>query len=97
MSDLVVTKIAVDDAAEQIKKIVAEFEGANKQRDENAEIWGHPQVRSAMYDFVEDWWVKREKLTGNLKDLQKKMEQAAQAWTDLEIELSKSLEPPAGA
>jgi hypothetical protein len=45
-----------------------------------------------MDDFVDDWWVKREKLTTNLSDLQKKMEQAAEQWNNLEIELAASFD-----
>ncbi|WP_130179059.1 hypothetical protein [Cryobacterium sp. SO1] len=93
MPDLVVTSIAVDEAAEQLKAIFDEFTNANKSRDDQKDIWGHETVESAMYDFVEDWWVKREKLTVNLKDLQAKMQQASETWGETEIQLADVITP----
>lgn len=59
---------------------------------DGGDIWGHHTVQNAMGDFIDSWWVKREKLQSNLDDLQKKMEQAAETWNNTEIELTKSLE-----
>jgi len=92
MADLVVTSIAVDDAAEQLKSVLNELENMKELWDDG-DIWGHKTVKDAMGDFVESWWVKREKLQDNLKDLQGKMETAAETWNDTEIELEKSLTP----
>ena len=58
---------------------------------DDGDIWGHKTVTGAMDDFVDSWWVKREKLQENLKDLQSKMEKAAETWNNTEIELEKSL------
>jgi flagellar biosynthesis chaperone FliJ len=95
MADLVVTSVAVDDAATQLKSIVDELENMKELWDDG-DIWGHKTVKNAMGDFVESWWVKREKLQENLKDLQEKMETAAETWNDTEIELEKSLTPQEG-
>jgi hypothetical protein len=89
--DLVVTSIAVDDAAAQLKSVLDELENMSELWD-GGDIWGHRTVKNAMGDFVDSWWVKREKLQENLKDLQGKMEKAAETWNDTEIELAKSLE-----
>ncbi len=91
MADLVVTSVAVDDAATQLKSILDELENMSAMW-EGGEIWGHRTVKGAMHDFIESWWVKREKLQDNLGDLQEKMEQAAETWNNTEIELTKSLE-----
>ncbi|GAA2224162.1 hypothetical protein GCM10010413_17320 [Promicromonospora sukumoe] len=92
MADLVVTSVAVDDAAEQLKSVLNELENMKELWDDG-DIWGHKTVKNAMGDFVDSWWVKREKLQDNLKDLQGKMETAAETWNDTEIELEKSLTP----
>lgn len=91
MPDLVVTSIAVDDAATQLKSVLEELKGMDAMWD-GGDIWGHRTVKNAMDDFIGSWWVKREKLQSNLEDLQKKMEQAAETWNNTEIELAKSLE-----
>jgi hypothetical protein len=91
VADLVVTTIALDDAEKQLGAIVDEFKNMGKLWDDGA-VWGHATVKGAMNDFAEDWWVKREKLTTNLSDLQKKMKQAAEQWNNLEIELAKSFD-----
>jgi len=95
MADLVVTSVAVDEAAEQLKSILNELENM-KDLWEDGAIWGHRTVKDAMGDFVESWWVKREKLQDNIKDLQGKMETAAETWNDTEIQLEKSLTPDEG-
>ncbi|MEV0890046.1 MULTISPECIES: hypothetical protein [unclassified Promicromonospora] len=92
MADLVVTSIAVDEAAEQLKSVLHELENMKELWDDG-DLWGHRTVKNAMGDFVDSWWVKREKLQENLKDLQDKMEKAAETWNDTEIELEKSLTP----
>lgn len=91
MADLVVTSIALDDAEQQLAAIVDEFKNMGKLWDDGA-VWGHDTVKSAMNDFVDDWWVKREKLTTNLSDLQKKMKQASEQWNGLEVDLAKSFD-----
>ena len=91
MSDLVVTSIALDDAEQQLAAIVDEFKGMDKLWGDGS-LWGHDTVKSAMDDFIDNWWVKREKLTTNLSDLQKKMKQASEQWNNLEVELAKSFD-----
>ncbi|MFC8801346.1 hypothetical protein ACFT2C_26745 [Promicromonospora sp. NPDC057138] len=91
MADLVVTSIALDDAEQQLTAIVDEFKGMDKLWGDGS-LWGHDTVTSAMDDFIDDWWVKREKLTTNLSDLQKKMKQASEQWNNLEVELAKSFD-----
>ena len=91
MSDLVVTSIALDDAEQQLAAIVDEFKGMDKLWGDGS-LWGHATVKGAMDDFIDNWWVKREKLTTNLSDLQEKMKQASEQWNNLEVELAKSFD-----
>lgn len=93
MVDLIVTSIAVDEAARQLKLIHDELENAEDARRDRDDIWGHEVVRIAMRDFVHDWTVKREQLMGNIEDLQKKTEQAAETWGDAEVQLTNALKP----
>lgn len=87
-ADLVVTSAAVNEAAEQLKIIKDDLENSDDNRSEWKNLFGHPVVNRAVSDFIDDWWVKREKLLDNIEDLQKKMEQAAQTWDDAERQLS---------
>ncbi|MFD6447757.1 hypothetical protein ACFWEJ_21825 [Promicromonospora sp. NPDC060204] len=91
MADLVVTSVAVDDAAVQLKSILDELENMSELW-QDGDIWGHRTLEGAMDDFIDSWWVKREKLQDNIKDLQGKMEKAAETWGETEIQLAKSLE-----
>lgn len=93
MTDLIVTSVAVDEAARQLKVIQDEFDKVSANREDREDMWGHPAVKSAMGDFDHDWRVKREKLTENIKDLQSKMQQAAETWGATEIQLADSLKP----
>lgn len=92
MPDLVVDSKVVDDGAKQLKSILDELENMGDLWDDG-KIWGHKTVKDAMGDFIESWWVKREKLQDHVKDLQSKMEQASEAWNTTEDELDKSLQP----
>lgn len=91
MADLVVTSVALDDAEKQLSAIVDEFKNMDKLWDDGA-VWGHDTVKGAMNEFIDKWWVKREKLTTNLSDLQKKMKQAAEQWNGLEVDLASSFD-----
>ncbi|GAA4703568.1 hypothetical protein APR04_000542 [Promicromonospora umidemergens] len=87
MADLVVTKEVLVDSAKDLKAISDEFKNMSKRWD-NGTIWGHDVVKNAMNDFIDDWWVKREKLQVQLDALTKKMDEAATTWTDTEDQLA---------
>ncbi|MFC4628200.1 hypothetical protein ACFO6V_08140 [Promicromonospora alba] len=91
MADLVVTKAVLEDSAKDLKAISDEFKNMSKRWD-NGSIWGHDVVKSAMDDFIDDWWVKREKLQVQLDNLTKKMDEAAQTWTDTEDQLASTFD-----
>ena len=92
MADLKVTSDVIDEGAKQLKTVLDELENMSAMWD-GGDIWGHKTVDGAMDDFIDSWWVKREKLQGNLKDLQEKMEQSAETWNNTETELDNSLKP----
>ena len=87
MADLVVTKEVLVDSAKDLKSISDEFKNMSKRWD-NGTIWGHEVVKNAMDDFIDDWWVKREKLQVQLDNLTKKLDEAAKTWTDTEDQLA---------
>lgn len=91
MADLVVTKAVLEDSAKDLKAISDEFKNMSKRWD-NGSIWGHEIVKSAMDDFIDDWWVKREKLQVQLDNLTKKMDEAAKTWTDTEDQLASTFD-----
>jgi flagellar biosynthesis chaperone FliJ len=91
MADLVVTKAVLEDSAKDLKAISDEFKNMSKLWD-NGTIWGHDVVKSAMDDFIDDWWVKREKLQVQLDNLTKKMDEAAKTWTDTEDQLASTFD-----
>jgi hypothetical protein len=92
MADLIVTSIAVDEAARQLGTIKDDLENSDQNRSDWKNIFGHPIVNDAVYDFIDDWWVKREKLLDNIDDLHKKMEKAAETWADAELQLTDALQ-----
>jgi flagellar biosynthesis chaperone FliJ len=92
MSDLIVTSEVIDEGAKQLKSILDELEHMDAMW-AGGDIWGHKTVAGAMDDFIDSWWVKREKLQDALKDLQEKMEQSAETWNNTETELENSLKP----
>jgi flagellar biosynthesis chaperone FliJ len=91
MADLVVTKAVLEDSAKDLKAISDEFKNMSKLWD-NGTIWGHEVVKNAMDDFIDDWWVKREKLQVQLDNLTKKMDEAAKTWTDTEDQLASTFD-----
>jgi flagellar biosynthesis chaperone FliJ len=91
MSDLVVTKEVLEDSARDLKAINDEFKNMSKLWDDGA-VWGHEVLKKAMDDFIDDWWVKREKLQEQLTNLTKKMDEAAKTWTDTEDQLSSTFD-----
>ncbi|MFE7506896.1 hypothetical protein [Promicromonospora sp. NPDC057488] len=91
MADLVVTKEVLEDSAKDLKAINDEFKNMSKLWDGGA-IWGHDIVKQAMDDFIDDWWVKREKLQDQLDNLTKKMDEAAKTWTDTEDQLASTFD-----
>ena len=91
MSDLIVDA-TLDDTNRDLKKIKDEFDKAKDRATENDRIWGQADLRAAMSEFANNWYVHREKITKRLGDLSVKVDQACAAWTDAEKQLSESLQ-----
>jgi uncharacterized protein YukE len=91
MPDVVVTKEVLEDAARDLKDINDEFKNMSAMW-EGGDIWGHDTVKKAMDSFIDNWWVKREKLQVQLDDLTKKLDQAKEAWNETEDALASSFD-----
>jgi flagellar biosynthesis chaperone FliJ len=91
MPDVVVTKEVLEDAARDLKDINDEFKNMSAMW-EGGDIWGHDTVKKAMDSFIDNWWVKREKLQVQLDDLTKKLDQAKEAWDETEDALASSFD-----
>ncbi|MFI6428237.1 MULTISPECIES: hypothetical protein [unclassified Promicromonospora] len=91
MADVIVTKEVLEDSAKDLKAINDEFKNMSKLWDEGT-VWGDDVLKKAMDDFIDDWWVKREKLQQQLDNLTKKMDEAAKTWTDTEDQLASVFE-----
>ncbi|RPF20863.1 hypothetical protein [Myceligenerans xiligouense] len=91
MADVIVTKEVLEDAATDLKNINDEFKNMSAMW-EGGDIWGHDTVKGAMNSFIDNWWVKREKLQVQLDDLTKKLDQAKEAWNETEDALASSFD-----
>jgi hypothetical protein len=81
----------LDETNSDLKAIHDEFTNAQSTTDDNSGIWGQSDVRDAMNDFVHGWYVHRDKINGRLGKLSDRVDQACNAWTDAEKQLTDSL------
>lgn len=93
--DLIVDA-TLDDTNDHLKAIHAEFEGAGQQTKDETGIWGQRDMRTAMRDFTDSWWVHRKKIDERLKKLSDQVGQCCEAWTDADKQLSDSITAEAG-
>ncbi|MCU1405168.1 MAG: hypothetical protein JWQ43_1471 [Glaciihabitans sp.] len=91
MSDLVVSRSVLEDSSAKLKAIKEEFDTAGKRVAEDADVWGQRDVASAMNSFVNNWSIHRGKISTAVGDLQKKVDDAAVAWTETEQNLTDGL------
>ena len=89
--DLVVDE-TLDSTNRDLKTIHEEFTKAKDRADSTNRIWGQADLTWAMGEFVNNWYVHRDKITKRLGDLSVKVDQACAAWTDTEKQLSQSLQ-----
>ncbi len=81
----------LDDTSNDLKKIHDEFSNAKKHAEEDGWIWGQWDLGHAMNEFVDNWWVHREKMDKRLTDLSDQVAKAVQGWSDADKQLSDSL------
>lgn len=90
-SDLIVDA-TLDDTNRDLKAIREEFSTAKENADRNSGIWGQSDLASAMNEFVDNWFVHRDKINDRLGKLSERVDQACAAWGEAEKQLASSLQ-----
>jgi hypothetical protein len=87
---------SLDETNAHLKSIQKEFESIEDNAHGDAHIWGHRGVSNVMNEFAENWRVHRENIHDRLAKLSEQVDQSCVAWTDIEKQLSDSLEVSGG-
>jgi len=90
MADLIVDA-TLDDTNRDLKAIHEEFSRTKENTERNARIWGQQDLVDAMTEFVNNWYVHRDKLNQKLGKLSERVDQACSAWGEAEKQLTASL------
>jgi hypothetical protein len=88
--DLIVDA-SLDDTNRDLKAIHQEFDDADKNAKDDKQIWGQDDVRKAMDDFVNNWYVHRDAINSRLAKLSDRVDKACSTWDDADKQLSDSL------
>ena len=91
MADLIVTSAVLEESSAKLIEIKNEFDNAGSRVGEHAEVWGQNDVRSAMAEFVGNWKIHRGKISTAVGDLQKKVHDMTETWTQTEQTLADGL------
>ncbi len=91
MPDLIVDA-TLDDTNAHLKAIHDEFAHAKDHAKEDGWIWGQWDIGHAMTEFVQNWWVHREKIDKRLEELSKKVDDCCTTWADADKQLVENLE-----
>ena len=91
MADLIVDA-TLDDTNRDLKAIHEEFSTTKENTERNARIWGQQDLVDAMTEFVNNWYVHRDKLNQKLGKLSERVDQSCAAWGDAEKQLTASLQ-----
>ena len=91
MADLIVDA-TLDDTNRDLKAIHDEFTSTKENTERNARIWGQQDLVAAMTEFVNNWYVHRDKLTQKLGKLSERVDQSCAAWGEAEKQLTASLQ-----
>lgn len=91
MADLVVTSAALEESKAKLTAVKEEFDNSGDRVRDNADVWGQRDVANAMHEFVENWKIHRGKISSAVGDLEKKLQDAIDAWNDTEEHLASSL------
>jgi hypothetical protein len=97
MADLRVDLDAVRELGASLTTVANEFENANANSDRIADAVGHEVLSGVVRDFAHKWDDTRAKMTENLRKLAEASTQVAQAFTDIDTQLGKSLEGDSAA
>jgi hypothetical protein len=91
MPDLIVTSAVLEESSAKLTEIKHEFDTAGKRVAEDAHVWGQRDVTNAMKDFVHNWGIHRGKISTAVGDLQKKVHDMTETWTQTEQTLADGL------
>jgi uncharacterized protein YukE len=97
MADLKMDLDAVRELGTSLTTVANEFENANANSNRIADAVGHDGLAGIVRDFAHKWDDTREKMTENLRKLADASTQVAQAFTDIDSQLGKSLEGDSAA
>lgn len=79
-----------------LKNIITEFAEAGSRADALQELIGHPHgdgdLRDEVGRFENEWDIKRKELRASLENVQKRVSEVAQAWTDFDHEAAANLD-----
>ncbi|MFD2794733.1 hypothetical protein ACFS27_14335 [Promicromonospora vindobonensis] len=92
MADLKVDLDAVRELGSSLTTVANEFENANANSDRIAGAVGHEGLAGVVRDFAHKWDDTREKMTENLKMLAESSTQVADAFTQVDGDLTKGLQ-----
>ncbi|RWZ68181.1 hypothetical protein ELQ92_02795 [Labedella populi] len=92
MADHLVVDETLDDTNRDLKTIHQEFSLAKDRADQTNRIWGQDDLTWAMGEFVNNWYVHRDKINERLGKLSERVDQACQTWTDAEKQLADSIQ-----
>lgn len=90
-SDLIVDA-TLDDTNRDLKSIRDAFTQAKDNANQNERIWGQSDLTHAMKEFVDNWYVHRDKILGRLGKLSDRVDAACATWADADKQLAESLE-----
>jgi hypothetical protein len=88
--DLVVDE-TLDSTNRDLKTIHQEFSQAKDRADKTNRIWGQADLTWAMGEFVNNWYVHRDKINGRLGKLSERVDAACNTWTEADKQLADAL------
>jgi phage-related protein len=94
MGDLVVDDDLLRQSASTLATIKREFDTIEDRRDGTADLWGHPEVKSAMHEFASNMDHHRRKLSEKIQTCGEKVEAVIEAFDQVDGELANSFEEP---
>jgi hypothetical protein len=87
----------LEDTADALEQLRAEFADASQIADDYRGVLGSGEVADAVDDFVGNWRRHREKLINSIESLETMAEDSARTYREVDSELADSVQPPGGA
>jgi hypothetical protein len=87
----------LEDTAEALKQLRAEFADASRIADEHRGVLGSGEVADAVDSFAGNWRRHREKLVTSIESLETMAADSAKTYREVDSELADSVQPQDGA